>query len=121
MALSKAYGVRKIVVFDIPNSRVDFALKFATDISATTSRKKLFEDFWIEVMNEMTSVREKYQLGSGVDLAVEASGAEVCTQMALALLKPGGTCELMRPRWPAEVVSNHTIEPQAFKRDLAVH
>jgi D-xylulose reductase len=95
IAVAKAYGVQKVIAFDIQESRVDFAVQYGADVGVTTSRKKPSDDAWTYAKDCMSSVREKYQLEPGVDVTVEASGAEVCTQMALALLKPGGTCELL--------------------------
>lgn len=35
----------------------------------------------------------KYDLGHGFDVAIEASGAEVCATMAICILKADGACE----------------------------
>ncbi|RDW74919.1 hypothetical protein BP6252_06061 [Coleophoma cylindrospora] len=91
MAVARAYGVRKIIAFDVEQSRVDFAVKYNADIGVVSPMNtesveplKFATDFMEEVM-------KKHGLGSGVDLTIEASGAEPCVQMAVLLTKPGGT------------------------------
>ncbi|KAL4759036.1 chaperonin 10-like protein [Aspergillus foveolatus] len=76
IAIAKAYGVCKIVVFDIEQSRLDFALSYGADIG---------------VLSPKISETE-HNLSHGVDISVEASGAESSAQMALTILKPGRTC-----------------------------
>ncbi|KAL5334757.1 chaperonin 10-like protein [Aspergillus crustosus] len=95
IAIAKAYGVRKILVFDVDQSRLDFALSYGADIgvlspkfSASTPSEQL------NSAQEFThSVLKSHSLNSaGLDISIEASGAEPCAQMALTILKPGGTC-----------------------------
>lgn len=92
MAVARAYGVRKIIAFDIEKSRVDFAVKYKADIgivSPVNTESKEPLKFATDFMEE---VIKKHGLGSGVDLAIEASGAESCVHMGVVLTKPGGTC-----------------------------
>jgi len=93
MAVARAYGAKKIIAFDIEQSRVDFAVKYNADIgiicpfnTEKVEPLKFATDF-------MDSIIEKHSLGSGVDLTIEATGAEACVQMAVVLTKSGGTCK----------------------------
>jgi D-xylulose reductase len=92
IAIAKAYGMCKIVVFDIEQSRLDFALSYGADIGVLSP--KISENVEpLKFVSEFTSsVVREHNLGHGVDTSVEASGAESSAQMALTILKPGGTC-----------------------------
>lgn len=92
IAIAKAYGVCKVVVFDIEQSRLDFALSYGADIGVLSP--KISENVEpLKFVSEFTSsVVREHNLGHGVDISVEASGAESSAQMALTILKPGGTC-----------------------------
>lgn len=57
----------------------------------------------------MNSVIEKYGLGSGVDLTIEATGAEACVQMAVVLTKSGGTCKFAIVKCPIEHILTITV------------
>lgn len=59
---------------------------------------------------------EKYDVGNGFDLAVEASGAEICAQMALCMLKAGGTCKSKHGALPRSPL---TLSLKAFKQGWA--
>jgi D-xylulose reductase len=94
MAVAKAYGAKKIIAFDIEQSRVDFAVKYNADIGVVcpfNTEKVEHLKFATDFMN---SIIEKHGLGLGVDLTIEATGAEACVQMAVVLTKSGGTCKL---------------------------
>lgn len=92
MAVAKSYGVSKIAAFDIDQPRIDFALKHYADIGIlcpldTKSKEPL--SFATEFAN---SVIQEHGLGSGVDLTIEASGADACIQIGVMITKNGGTC-----------------------------
>ncbi|KAJ9157283.1 Alcohol dehydrogenase GroES-like domain-containing protein [Pleurostoma richardsiae] len=93
LAVAKAYGVKKIIMFDIEESRTKFAESYGADAGIVTSKNddpaKDSLTFATEYAQDMI---KKHDLGHGVDVAVEASGAEICAQMAICMLKPGGTC-----------------------------
>ncbi|RDW74851.1 hypothetical protein BP6252_05993 [Coleophoma cylindrospora] len=91
MALAKAYGASKIVAFDIEESRVDFAKTYAADVGIVSPMNTSGKEplgFAKEFINPLLS---EYDLGYGVDLAIDASGAESCMQMAVIITKPYGT------------------------------
>lgn len=94
--MAKAYGVKKIVMFDIEEGRVEFARSYGADVgivaptSFTPTEDKTSFDL---VQDYARKVIADYGLAYGFDIAVEASGAEICAQMAVCVLKAGGTCE----------------------------
>jgi len=94
MAVARAYGAKKIIAFDIEQSRVDFAVKYNADIGVVCP----FNTDKVEPLTLATDFMNKiiaeHGLGSGVDLTIEATGAEACVQMAVVLTKSGGTCEI---------------------------
>lgn len=94
LAVAKAYGVRKIVMFDIEQSRIDFALKYGAHAGFVPPRREESKQP-LEFAQEYTkSIIAELGIEHGFDVAVEASGAEVCAQMAICSLKNGGTCKL---------------------------
>lgn len=93
LAVAKAYGVRKVVMFDIEQSRVDFAVKYGADAGIVSPRKDEGVEALDFAQDYAKQVIKEHDLGSGFDVTVEASGAEVCTQMAVCMLKNGGTCK----------------------------
>lgn len=94
MAVARAYGAKKIIAFDIEQSRVDFAVKYNADISVVCPFNMEKVEPLTFATDFMNSIIEKHGLGSGVDLTIEATGAEACVQMAVVLTKSGGTCKL---------------------------
>jgi D-xylulose reductase len=79
-------------------SRVDFALKYNADVGVLSPINKPGVEPLKFATDFMKSVIEEHDLGSGVDLTIEASGAESCAQMAVVITKPGGMCESMTPK-----------------------
>lgn len=79
-------------MFDIEESRCKFAESYGADAALVT---KSNHD---PSMGSLTFAQDyakkiiaQYDLGNGFDVAMEASGAEVWTQMFIAMLKAGGT------------------------------
>ena len=93
MAVARAYGAKKIIAFDIEQSRVDFAVKYNADIGIVSPINKESTEPLMFATDFISSVMSEHGLGSGVDLTIEASGAEACAQMAVVITKPGGTCK----------------------------
>lgn len=54
--------------------------------SSSKTQLDLIQEYAKQVISD-------HDLGHGFDVTVEASGAEVCAQMAVCMLKAGGTCE----------------------------
>ena len=94
MAAAKALGAKRIIAVDVQQERLDFAAKYAaTDVhlasppypgEARTDYSKRHADI----------LKEKYGLTergpAGIDYIFECTGAEVCVQTALWLLKRRG-------------------------------
>jgi len=93
MALAKAYGAKKIIVFDIDKARVDFALKYAANIGVVSEVNTKGLESLAFAMEVAERVKKEYGLGEGVDVAIDASGSEPGMQTGLVLTRPGGTCE----------------------------
>lgn len=96
MAVARSYGVSKIIAFDIDQSRIDFAVKHYADIGIQCPLNKEFIEPLAFATNFANSVIQKHGLGSGVDLTVEASGADSSISMGVMVTKNGGTCKLQR-------------------------
>jgi D-xylulose reductase len=95
MAVAKALGASRVVAVDIVESRLDFAKEYAaTDIWKPIAPEK-DEARIVYSARNAKAMREKLGLGegstTGVDLVVDASGAEPSIQTALSLAKAGGT------------------------------
>lgn len=93
MAVARAYGVSKIIAFDIDEERVKFANSYKADIGIVCPINKEGKEplaFSTEFIN---GIIKEHGLGSGVDLTIEASGAEACVHMGVVITKPAGTCK----------------------------
>lgn len=103
MAVARALGAARVIGIDIVQSRLDFASKFAGADVFLPSKLQDGEkrmDFSKRVVKEMSEALNIEERGSkAVDLVIDASGAEVCIQMGLFLVKYGGTYVQVRPRW----------------------
>lgn len=93
MAVARAYGVKKIIAFDVEQSRVDFAVKYGADIGVLSPMNKSGVKPMEFASTFVSEMMKKHDLGSGVDLTIEASGAEACVQMGVHITKPGGMCK----------------------------
>lgn len=96
LAVAKAYGVRKVIMFDVEQSRADFAVKYGADAGIVSPKKDEGVEAFAFAQDYAKNMIAEHNLGNGFDVTVEASGAEVCAQMAVCMLKNGGTCELTR-------------------------
>lgn len=94
LAVAKAYGVRKVIMFDIEKSRVDFAVQYGADSGIVPPANELSKEPLAFAQEYTKDLLKQLDLDAGFDVAVEATGAEACAQMALCILKSGGTCTL---------------------------
>ena len=94
LAVAKAYGVRKVLMFDIEQSRVDFAVKYGADAGIVSPKKEEGVEALAFAQEYAKQIIKEHDVGNGFDVTVEASGAEACSQMAICMLKNGGTCKL---------------------------
>jgi len=95
MAVARALGASRVIAVDIVQSRLDFAAKWAgADIflppQPQEGEKRI--DFSRRVAENMKNHLQIEERGSAaIDLVIDASGAEVCIQIGLFLVKYGGT------------------------------
>ncbi|KAH7109884.1 D-xylulose reductase A [Dendryphion nanum] len=82
-AVAKAYGARKIISVDIQKQRLEFAKQFAATATFEPGKGSAQED--------AQRLIQENDLGSGADVAIEASGAEPSIQTAIHVLRQGGS------------------------------
>lgn len=81
-------------MFDIEPSRTRFAESYGADAGIVMPKNEDPAKDALEFAQEYASkVVKEHGLGGGFDVTVEASGAEVCVQMGVCMLKAGGTCK----------------------------
>jgi threonine dehydrogenase-like Zn-dependent dehydrogenase len=90
-AVSKAYSAKKVIGVDISQSRAEFARSFGADDVFVPPPKPEGKDdsLWSEEIARI--MKEKFNLGEGPDVVLEASGAQACIQTGIHLTKKGGT------------------------------
>jgi D-xylulose reductase len=90
-AVSKAYSAKKVIGVDISRSRAEFARTFgADDIFVPPVRPTdTDETAWSEEVARI--IKERFCLGEGPDVVLEATGAQACIQTGIHLTKKGGT------------------------------
>lgn len=112
MAVAKAYGAREIIGIDRVPERVTFALKYAATHAEVNPEKDMKAETHgtVEVKGRGSKIREvgdelawldhwvqvrlpKWGVQHGLDVVIDATGAEPCMQLAVALLRPGGSRE----------------------------
>ncbi|KAF9036043.1 GroES-like protein [Hymenopellis radicata] len=92
MATARAYGVSKILAFDISKKRVDFAKKLWADYAVVSPKAAEGQDYagWAEQF-KADALNAAGVDSWGVDVAIEASGAEPCMHAAMTFTRSGGT------------------------------
>lgn len=90
-AVCKAYSAKKVIGVDISESRAAFAKLFGADDVFVPPAKPDGKDesVWSEEVAKM--MKEKFNLGEGPDVVLEATGAQACIQTGIHLTKKGGT------------------------------
>ncbi|TVY16491.1 putative D-xylulose reductase A [Lachnellula arida] len=83
-AVAKAMGARKIISVDVNASRLDFATGFAATGSYLPAREDSPEE-------TARKIKDVHALGEGADVVLEATGAEVCIDVGIQVLRRGGT------------------------------
>ena len=95
MAVAKALGASRIVAIDIVQSRLDFAKEYAatdTFLPPKPNEGESKKDYSQRVAAEIKQTLGIEERGpSALDVVLDASGAEVCIQMAFLIAKAGGT------------------------------
>ena len=106
MAVAKALGAKRVIGVDIVKERLDFALSYAaTDVFLPPkSNGEKSVDYSKRVTDLMMKELDLEQRGpKAIDLVVDASGAEVCIQTGLFLVKFGGTFVQVSPRFSSKL------------------
>ncbi|KAL5530183.1 hypothetical protein ACEPAF_6440 [Sanghuangporus sanghuang] len=94
MAVAKALGASRIIAVDVP-SRDEFAVKYAATGGFVPPPFEQGETKMVYSRRAAGLLKEKLGVDErgpkSLDLVIDASGAEVCIQMGLYLVKVGGT------------------------------
>jgi len=95
MAVAKACGASRVIAVDIVQSRLDFAKGYAATDTFVPPKMQEGETkiaYSRRAVAELSTALGVEERGpKAVDLVIEATGAEVCIQMAILLAKIGGT------------------------------
>lgn len=86
LAVAKAFGATKIVTVDINADRVKFAMGYAATASFQPQKGESPEETGKRMVKELG-----FEEMGGADVAIDASGAEVCIQTAIHVLRTGGS------------------------------
>lgn len=98
MAVAQAFGISKIIAFDVLERRVEFAKGFGADYVSLVPPKPEGESYheWAEAW-KVSALAEAGVDPWGVDVVVEASGAESAMHAGMSFVHMGGTCEYSIP------------------------
>ncbi|KAF8528960.1 xylitol dehydrogenase [Hysterangium stoloniferum] len=95
LAVAKAFGAKRIISVDIIQARLDFAKKYAATDIYMPSKKNHDESNMAYSRRNAVEMKQKLGLAdrgaNGVDIVLDASGAEVSIQTSIFLAKEGGT------------------------------
>ncbi|TVY57203.1 putative D-xylulose reductase A [Lachnellula suecica] len=83
-AVAKAMGAKNIISVDVNASRLEFATNFAATASYLPAREDSPED-------TARAIIDNFDLDEGVDVVIEATGAETCIDVGIQVLRRGGT------------------------------
>jgi D-xylulose reductase len=95
MAVARALGASRVIAVDIVEARLNFAAKWAgADVflppKLQGGEKRIeFSKCVVEDMKNRLQIEERGV--NAIDVVIDASGAEVCIQMGLFLVKYSGT------------------------------
>ena len=82
--VAKAYGVKKIVLVDILEKKLEFAKSFVKGCETYLSEKGK------SAQENAQEIKERFSLGGGADVVLEATGAEPCICAGIYVVRPGG-------------------------------
>ena len=114
MAVSRALGASRIIAIDIVPSRLEFAKRY---VGADTFLPPRIEDGEskvqysrrvVKLMSDSLRIEERGV--NGIDLVVDATGAETCAQMAIFLAKEGGKFIQVRESLIFILACYHSLE-----------
>jgi D-xylulose reductase len=95
MAVARALGASRVVAVDIVPSRLEFAAKYAATETYTPPKPQegetrlAYSERNANMMKEQLKIAERGP--EGIDVVVDASGAEVSIQTGIHIAKHGGT------------------------------
>lgn len=89
-AVAKAYACKKVIGVDISEGRLAFASKFAADHVYKSPKKNEGEENASYAARVSQEIIEKFDLGEGADVILEATGAPPCIQTGVYVARPGG-------------------------------
>ncbi|GFZ43897.1 hypothetical protein JCM24511_01617 [Saitozyma sp. JCM 24511] len=94
MAVARALGARRVIAIDVQQGRLDFARAYAATDVHLASPLQEGESKGDYSKRHAGIIKDKFVLGergpSGIDLVLDCSGAEVCIQTGLWLVKRRG-------------------------------
>jgi L-iditol 2-dehydrogenase len=82
-AVARVFGAPKVVAVDVVEARLDFALQYAA--TATYQMQLLSPD------ENARRLKLKTGIGEGVEVVIDATGAQSCIESGIHALKRGGT------------------------------
>ncbi|SCV68403.1 BQ2448_524 [Microbotryum intermedium] len=96
MAVAKALGARNVIAVDIQQARLEFAASYAASDYFIPPPTKEGESRLEYSSRSAEEIRSRFGFAergpTGVDLVVDCTGAEVCIQTGVYVVKHGGTC-----------------------------
>lgn len=95
-AVAREFGAGSVVIVDLSRDKLDFAKKFIPNERMAFSTYIPAKDLSVEQnANELRALQSSIVLSDadvpGFDVAIEATGAESCIQMAIHALRVGGS------------------------------
>ena len=90
-AVSKAYSAKRVIGIDISQSRLQFAKTFGADDVFSPPAKPAYIENDMEWSERVAVIiKDKFCLGEGPDVVLEATGAQSCIQTGIHLTRKGG-------------------------------
>ena len=117
MAVAKAYGARTIIASDVSEKRVNFAKSYAATHAFVGKKRPEDKEIMEWNREQAAEVLKDAGVSGGVDLVIEASGAEPCMQLGMTMLRHGGTCEPTSSQDTRSLQRGVGAEMQIFKRE----
>jgi D-xylulose reductase len=90
-AVARAWGAWKVIGIDQVQSRLDLAKAYGAASVYMPPRKQAEVDNLEHAEAVANQMKLELELGEGVDVVLECTGAEPCIQLGVNVLKPGGT------------------------------
>jgi D-xylulose reductase len=82
-AVATAFGASKVIAVDIQQARLDFAQQYAVTSTFTPGM--------VPATENAERLKQENDLGTGADVAIDASGAEPSVHTGIHVLRNGGT------------------------------